>query len=149
MPGPVNLNRFSAIYDLAQRPDLKYPLFTPGLPPRLVGTTDLFAVIRQRDLLLHHPYHSFAPVMDLLRQAADDPSVLAIKQTLYRTGNDSPIVDALVAAAQRRQGCHRHHRAARAFRRRSQHRAVQLGCRRRARTSCTAWSATRHTPRWR
>jgi len=100
VPGPVNLNRFSAIYALAQRPDLKYPAFTPGLPPRLVGATDLFAVIRQRDVLLHHPYRSFGPVMDLLRQAAADPGVLAIKQTLYRTGDQSPIVDALVAAAQ-------------------------------------------------
>ncbi|HLK70322.1 MAG TPA: polyphosphate kinase 1 [Steroidobacteraceae bacterium] len=99
VPGPVNLNRFAAIYDLAQRPDLKYPPFTPGLPKRLVGATDLFAVIRQRDLLLHHPYRSFAPVMDLLRQAAGDQNVLAIKQTLYRTGNQSPIVDALIAAA--------------------------------------------------
>jgi polyphosphate kinase len=100
VPGPVNLNRFSAIYALAQRPDLKYPAFTPGLPPRLVGATDLFAVIRQRDVLLHHPYRSFGPVMDLLRQAAADPGVLAIKMTLYRTGDQSPIVDALVAAAQ-------------------------------------------------
>jgi polyphosphate kinase len=99
VPGPVNLNRFSAIYDLAQRADLKYQAYTPGLPARLVGATDLFAVIRQRDLLLHHPYRSFGPVMDLLRQAATDPAVLAIKQTLYRTGDHSPIVDALVAAA--------------------------------------------------
>src|ERR1700680_2642493 len=99
VPGPVNLNRFSAIYDLAQRTDLKYPAFTPGLPPRLVGATDLFSVIRQRDVLLHHPYRSFGPVLDLLRQAATDPAVLAIKQTLYRTGDNSPIVDSLVAAA--------------------------------------------------
>jgi polyphosphate kinase len=99
VPGPVNLNRFSAIYDLVQRSDLKYPNFTPGLPARLVGATDLFAAIRQRDILLHHPYRSFGPVMDLLRQAASDPAVLAIKQTLYRTGDHSPIVDALVAAA--------------------------------------------------
>jgi polyphosphate kinase len=99
MPGPVNLNRLSAIYDLAQRPDLKYPVFTPGLPPRLTGSPDLFAVIRQNDVLLHHPFQSFAPVMDFVRQAASDPQVLAIKQTLYRTGHDSPVVDALVAAA--------------------------------------------------
>jgi polyphosphate kinase len=99
VPGPVNLNRFSAIYDLAQRSDLKYPAFTPGLPRRLVGATDLFSVIRQRDVLLHHPYRSFGPVMDLLRQAATDSGVLAIKQTLYRTGDNSPIVDSLVAAA--------------------------------------------------
>jgi polyphosphate kinase len=100
MPGPVNLNRLTAVYDLVQRPDLKYPIFTPGLPKRLVGSTDLFATIRQKDVLLHHPYQSFAPVMDFLRLAAADPQVLAIKQTLYRAGDDSPIVDALVAAAQ-------------------------------------------------
>jgi polyphosphate kinase len=99
MPGPVNLNRLSAIYDLVQRQDLKYPIYTPGLPKRLVGTTDMFAVIRQNDLLLHHPFQSFTPVMDFVRQAAADPQTLAIKQTLYRTGNDSPVVDALVAAA--------------------------------------------------
>jgi polyphosphate kinase len=99
VPGPVNLNRLTAVYDLVQRPDLKYPMFTPGLPKRLVSNPDLFAVIRQKDLLLHHPYQTFAPVMDFLRQAAADPNVLAIKQTLYRTGSDSPIVDALVAAA--------------------------------------------------
>ena len=98
--GPVNLNRLDAIYDLAQRPDLKYPIFTPGLPRRVAGSTDLLAVIRQKDVLLHHPFHSFGPVLDFLRGAATDPRVLAIKQTLYRTGNESPIVDALVSAAQ-------------------------------------------------
>src|SRR5215472_14821118 len=97
--GPVNLNRLSAVYDLVQRPDLKYPIFTPGIPKRLVGSSDLFACIRQKDILLHHPYQSFAPVMDFLRQAAADPQVLAIKQTLYRAGHDSPLVDALVSAA--------------------------------------------------
>jgi polyphosphate kinase len=100
MPGPVNLNRLSALYDLIQRPDLKYPPFTPGLPRRLASTTDLYSVIRHKDLLLHHPFQSFAPVMDFVRLAAQDPQVLAIKQTLYRTGHDSPVVDALVAAAQ-------------------------------------------------
>src|SRR5487761_1432380 len=99
VPGPVNLNRLSAVYDLVQRPELKYAVFTPGVPRRLAGNTDLFASIRQKDILLHHPFQSFAPVMDFLRQAAIDPNVLAIKQTLYRTGSDSPIVDALVAAA--------------------------------------------------
>jgi len=100
VPGPVNLNRLSAIYDLAQRPDLKFAPFTPGLPKVLQQGADLFAAIREQDILLHHPYESFAPVMDLLRQAATDPAVLAIKQTLYRTGDQSPIVDALLAAAQ-------------------------------------------------
>jgi len=98
--GPVNLNRLEAIYDLVQRPDLKYPIFTPGLPRRVAGSTDILAVIRQKDVLLHHPFHSFGPVLDFLRGAAADPRVLAIKQTLYRTGNESPIVDALVTAAQ-------------------------------------------------
>ena len=97
--GPVNLNRLSAMYDLVQRPDLKYPIFTPGMPKRLVGAPDMFAVIRHKDILLEHPYQSFAPVMDFLRQAAADPQVLAIKQTLYRSGQGSPLVDALVAAA--------------------------------------------------
>jgi polyphosphate kinase len=98
--GPVNLNRLEAIYDLVQRPDLKYPIFTPGLPRRVAGSTDLLSVIRQKDVLLHHPFHSFGPVLDFLRGAAADPRVLAIKQTLYRTGAESLIVDALVAAAQ-------------------------------------------------
>jgi polyphosphate kinase len=98
--GPVNLNRLAAIYDLVQRPDLKYPIFTPGLPRRVAGSSDLLAVIRQKDVLLHHPFHSFGPVLDFLRGAAADPRVLAIKQTLYRAGDESPIVDALVTAAQ-------------------------------------------------
>jgi polyphosphate kinase len=97
--GPVNLNRLSAIYDLAGRSDLKYQLFTPALPELLSSGIDLFEQIRIRDWLLHHPFQSFAPVMDLLRLAAADPQVLAIKQTLYRTGTDSPIVEALVNAS--------------------------------------------------
>jgi polyphosphate kinase len=99
VPGPVNLNRLSAVYDLVQRPELKYPPFTPGVPKRLTASPDLFAAIRQKDLLLHHPYQSFGPVMDFVRQAAVDAQVLAIKQTLYRTGAESPLVDALVSAA--------------------------------------------------
>ncbi len=97
--GPVNLNRLSAIYDLAGRSDLKYQLFTPVLPEQLSSGVDLFEQVRARDWLLHHPFQSFAPVMDFLRLAAADPQVLAIKQTLYRTGSDSPIVEALVEAA--------------------------------------------------
>jgi polyphosphate kinase len=97
--GPVNLNRLSQTYDLVDRADLKYPPFSSGVPERLSHGTDIFSLIRQDDILLHHPYQSFAPVIDFVRQAAKDPKVLAIKQTLYRTGAKSPIVDNLVEAA--------------------------------------------------
>lgn len=97
--GPVNLNRIREIYDLIERPELKYPSFTPGVPAELISGTDVFAMIRKQDILLHHPYESFLPVIDFLRQAAADPAVLTVKQTLYRTGPDSPVVDALLAAA--------------------------------------------------
>jgi polyphosphate kinase len=97
--GPVNLNRLSVIYELAGRSDLKYQLFTPALPELSATGLDLFEQLRSRDWLLHHPFQSFAPVMDFLRLAAADPQVLAIKQTLYRTGMDSPFVEALVTAA--------------------------------------------------
>ncbi|MFO8156232.1 MAG: polyphosphate kinase 1 [Pseudomonadota bacterium] len=97
--GPVNLNRLMAVYDLVERNDLKFPSFTPSLPKSLAHPDDLFEVMRQGEILLHHPFESFAPVVDFLRQAAADPHVLAIKQTLYRTGPDSAVVDALVKAA--------------------------------------------------
>jgi len=97
--GPVNLSRLLAVLDLIDRADLKFPPFTPGLPRRLVTSKDIFEAIRQGDILLHHPFESFAPVIDFVRQAANDPRVLAIKQTLYRTGPDSAVVDALVEAA--------------------------------------------------
>jgi polyphosphate kinase len=97
--GPVNLNRLSQVAELVDRPDLKYPAFTPGRPRNLRSADGVMAAMRRGDLLLHHPYESFAPVLELLREAATDPAVLAIKQTLYRTGPDSPVVDALVEAA--------------------------------------------------
>src|SRR5690606_11197408 len=97
--GPVNLNRLLAIYDLVDRPDLKYPPFTPSRPARPGPDVNLFEAIQARDLLLHHPFESFVPVVDFLRQAAADPDVLAITQTLYRTGADSAVVKALVDAA--------------------------------------------------
>jgi polyphosphate kinase len=97
--GPVNLNRLMTIYDLIDRPELKFPAFTPSLPKQLVAKEDYFAAIRESDILLHHPFNSFAPVVDFLRQAGADRDVLAIKQTLYRAGPESPVVDALVQAA--------------------------------------------------
>ena len=97
--GPVNLARMMAMLDDVARPDLHYRPFTPGLPKNLRPECSLFDTIRQGDVLLHHPFQSFAPVEDLMREAARDPWVLAIKQTLYRTGADSPIVGALVEAA--------------------------------------------------
>lgn len=97
--GPVNLARLREVYDLIERPDLKYPPFTASIPQGLGGGWDMFDTIRKRDLLLHHPYQSFAPVIELIRQAGSDPDVVAIKQTLYRTGPNSPIVEALLRAA--------------------------------------------------
>lgn len=97
--GPVNLNRLSAVIDEIDRPDLKFAGFTPRLPTKLGPGGSIFSEIRKRDILLHHPYDSFVPVVEFLKQAAEDPKVLAIKQTLYRTGSDSAIVEALVKAA--------------------------------------------------
>jgi polyphosphate kinase len=97
--GPVNLHRLIAIHELCERADLKYPPFIPRLPPRLEMEHDPFDVIRRGDVLLHHPFESFAPVIELVRTAAADPDVLAIKQTLYRTGSESLVVEALVNAA--------------------------------------------------
>ncbi len=97
--GPVNLGRLMAIPGMVDRPDLEFPGFTPKVPVRIERNSDMFEVIRKGDVLLHHPFHSFVPVIDYLRQAAMDDSVLAIKQTLYRTGPDSAVVQALVDAA--------------------------------------------------
>lgn len=97
--GPVNLNRLNQLIDLAERSDLEYPAFTSSMPRAVQKKDSLFEVIRKQDILLHHPFDSFRTVVEFLRQAAKDPHVLAIKQTLYRTGPNSVIVDALVAAA--------------------------------------------------
>jgi polyphosphate kinase len=97
--GPVNLNRLLSVYDLVDRPDLKYPPFSPSRPASVGPEQNLFEAIQARDILLHHPFESFQPVIDFLRQAAADPQVLAIKQTLYRTGADSAVVKALIDAA--------------------------------------------------
>jgi polyphosphate kinase len=94
--GPVNLNRVTQVYDLVTRPELKYPPFNPRA---LRGQDSMFETVDDGDVLLHHPFDAFTPVLELMRQAAVDPAVLAIKQTLYRTGKDSALVDALILAA--------------------------------------------------
>ena len=88
-----------AICDLVDRPELKFPGFTPEIPRRLVKNTSIFETLHNGDILLHHPFQSFAPVIDFIRQAATDPNVLSIKQTLYRTGTESVVVEALKIAA--------------------------------------------------
>ncbi|ACY95863.1 Polyphosphate kinase [Thermomonospora curvata DSM 43183] len=99
LPGPLDLAGLHAIADL-DRPELKYPPFVPS-KDALPLDTDIFAAIRERDVLVHHPYDSFTTtVQRLIEEAAADPRVLAIKQTLYRTSGDSPIVDALIDAAE-------------------------------------------------
>ena len=97
--GPVNLNRLLTLCDIEDRPELKYRPFIPGLPNELQSDENIFSILANQNVLLHHPYQSFAPVIDFLGTAATDPDVLAIKQTLYRTGADSPIIDHLVDAA--------------------------------------------------
>ncbi len=96
--GPVNLVRLQQMIDLVDRADLQFEPFEAAVPPELQGP-DLFAAIRRRDILLHHPYQSFAPVMRFLLAAARDPAVVAIKQTVYRTGADSVLMQALIEAA--------------------------------------------------
>lgn len=97
--GPVNLNRLSAIHDLVNREELKYRSFQPRIPSALSSGEKIFEAISRRDYVLHHPFDSFLPVIELLRQASTDPNVLAIKQTLYRTGSDSILVQLLIDAA--------------------------------------------------
>ena len=97
--GPVNLNRMQEIIRLVDRPDLKFVPFKQSVPSQLARNKDMFAAIRRQDILLHHPFESFSPVVEFLRQASASSEVLAIKQTLYRTGADSPIVNALIKAA--------------------------------------------------
>ncbi len=97
--GPVNLARVISAPDWVDRPALKFPLFRPGLPQRLELQADLFGAIRAGDLLLHHPYQSFQPVILFLQQAAQDPAVAAIKMTVYRTGAESELMEVLISAA--------------------------------------------------
>jgi len=97
--GPVNLVRLMSVPDGVDRPDLKYPVFTPGVPVMAMRGHDMFRAVREGDILLHHPFQSFQPVVQFLQQAALDPNVVAIKQTVYRTGAESELMDILIAAA--------------------------------------------------
>ncbi|HTP60796.1 MAG TPA: polyphosphate kinase 1 [Burkholderiales bacterium] len=100
--GPVNLYRLREVTDRVEKPELKYPAFQPALPLALAGQKDVFAVLKKQDVLLHHPYESFMPVIEFIRTSVTDPRVIAIKQTVYRTGTDSELMDILIEAA--RQG---------------------------------------------
>ncbi len=99
--GPVNLVRLMQIPALVNRPDLAFPEFRPGRPAALAKRADIFAAVRKADVLLHHPFQSFTPVVNFIQEAAKDPKVVAIKQTVYRIGTDSAIMEALIEAARR------------------------------------------------
>jgi polyphosphate kinase len=100
VPGPVDPRALSFLLELPAGEDLRDPPLKPSAVAETAGRDDIFAVIEERDLLLHHPFDAFDPVVSFLRQAAADPDVLAIKQTLYRTSGDSPVVRALMRAAE-------------------------------------------------
>lgn len=97
--GPLNLGDLMRIYGSTDRRALKDEPFNPRINPEIGTTQDIFSAIRERDILLYHPYESFSSVVEFLQQAAHDPDVLAMKQTLYRTAGDSPIIEALIRGA--------------------------------------------------
>lgn len=97
--GPVNMVRLSELIERVAQPSLRFAPFTPKFPPQLANN-DLFALLKKQDVLLHHPFQSFQPVVEFIRTAALDPDVLAIKQTIYRTGMNSDLMDSLIVAAQ-------------------------------------------------
>jgi polyphosphate kinase len=101
--GPINLSRLFHLYDETPRPDLKFQSFVPRELVLKPGAASLFDMIRRRSLLLHHPYDSYAAVVRFIESAAQDPEVLSIKQTLYRTSENSPIVRALIEAAAKKE----------------------------------------------
>ena len=102
-PGPVNLSRLFHLYEEVDRPDLKFPAFTPRETQITTKYGDIFARLRAGDVLLHHPFDSYSTVVDFIEAAAEDPQVLSIRQTLYRTSEQSAIIDALVDAATRKE----------------------------------------------
>ena len=97
--GPVNMVRLNELIDYASSPGLRFPPFSPALSVPLGENHDLFAMIAENDILLHHPFESFQPVIEFIRTAAEDPNVVAIKQTIYRTGMNSALMEALITAA--------------------------------------------------
>jgi polyphosphate kinase len=97
--GPVNLSRLMFFYGDVQRPELKFPPFTPKTLKLSRKSANIFDEMRQRDILLHHPYDSYDPVVDFIQQGAEDDAVVSMKQTLYRTSHDSPVFGALIEAA--------------------------------------------------
>ncbi len=99
--GPVNLVRLNALIDGADAPDLRFPAHEAPWPDGLSRDISFFDQLRERDVLMHHPFDSFEPVVQFLREAVHDPDVLAIKQTIYRTGSESPLMDLLIEAARR------------------------------------------------
>jgi polyphosphate kinase len=98
--GPVNMVRLSQLIEFAGHPALQFPAFVPSMPAKLAGA-DLFTLLKKQDILLHHPFQSFQPVVEFIRSAAYDPDVVAIKQTIYRTGMNSDLMESLITAAQR------------------------------------------------
>jgi polyphosphate kinase len=97
--GPVNLSRLMFFYGDVQRPDLKFPPFTPKSLKLSRKSANIFDELRLHDVLLHHPYDSYDPIVDFIQQGAEDPAVVSMKQTLYRTSQDSPMLEALTEAA--------------------------------------------------
>ncbi len=96
--GPVNLVRLMDVHQQVQRPDLKYPIYVPRVPDNLKTPCDIFKILQKQDILLHHPFQSFEPVIQFIQQAAADPQVVAIKQTVYRIETNSALMEALLAA---------------------------------------------------
>lgn len=98
--GPVNMVRLLELIEHVGQPELRFAPFVPTIPQRF-GSEDIFAIIKNQDVLLHHPFQSFQPVVDFVRTAANDLGVVAIKQTIYRTGMNSELIESLITAAQR------------------------------------------------